>query len=40
VTKANAEVVSRHDYLPFGEAINAGVGGRTTALFYAANPYV
>jgi len=39
VTKANAEVVSRHDFLPFGEEINAGVGGRTTALFYAANPY-
>jgi RHS repeat-associated protein len=26
--------VSRHDYLPFGEEISAGVGGRTTAQGY------
>src|SRR6266581_743286 len=26
--------VSRHDYLPFGEELGAGVGGRTTAQGY------
>lgn len=30
-------VVSRHDYLPFGEEINAGVGGRTVAMKYVIN---
>ena len=29
--------VSRHDYLPFGEELYAGVGGRTTGLGYTAN---
>lgn len=38
VTDASGNVVSRHDYLPFGEEIPAGVGGRTTAMGYVANP--
>jgi RHS repeat-associated protein len=29
--------VSRHDYLPFGEELFAGTGGRTTAQGYTAN---
>ena len=29
--------VKRHDYLPFGEELFAGTGGRTTALGYAGN---
>jgi RHS repeat-associated protein len=29
--------VSRHDYLPFGEELGAGTGGRTTAQGYSAN---
>ncbi len=29
--------VSRHDYLPFGEELFAGTGGRTTALGYTNN---
>jgi RHS repeat-associated protein len=29
-TNASGQVAARHDYLPFGEEINAGVGGRTT----------
>src|SRR5205807_778182 len=29
--------VSRHDYLPFGEELFAGVGGRTTAQGYSAS---
>jgi RHS repeat-associated protein len=28
--------LKRHDYLPFGEEISAGAGGRTTAMGYAA----
>src|SRR5262249_5041398 len=30
VTDQNAAVVTRHDYLPFGEEILAGTGGRTS----------
>jgi RHS repeat-associated protein len=30
-------VVSRHDYLPFGEEIPVNYGGRTTAMMYVAN---
>lgn len=30
---------SRHDYLPFGEELFAGTGGRTTAQGYSAGPY-
>src|SRR5205814_7028997 len=29
--------VSRHDYLPFGEELSAGTGGRTTAQGYGAS---
>ena len=29
--------VSRHDYLPFGEELSAGVGGRTTAQGYSGD---
>ena len=32
--------VSRHDYLPFGEELYAGAGGRTTALGYTASDNV
>ena len=39
VTDANGNLVSRHDYLPFGEEINEGVGGRTLAMGYAEDPY-
>src|SRR5256884_5379746 len=31
---------SRHDYLPFGEELYAGTGGRTTAQGYTANDNV
>ena len=34
---AAAVVLSRHDYLPFGEEIGDGLGGRTTALKYSAD---
>lgn len=37
VTDGSGNVVSRHDYLPFGEEIGAGIGGRTTAQMYVAN---
>ena len=30
--------MSRHDYLPFGEEISAGVGGRTAEQFFVLNP--
>ena len=39
VTNASGTVVSQHDFLPFGEEINAGVGGRTTSMGYAHDPY-
>ena len=29
--------MTRHDYLPFGEEISAGVGGRTTSQGYIGN---
>jgi len=32
VTSSSAAVVSRHDYLPFGDEIGAGVGGRTSGM--------
>jgi RHS repeat-associated protein len=35
VTDSSGAVVSRHDYLPFGEEIGAGVGGRTTAMGFS-----
>jgi hypothetical protein len=30
ITKADGSVISRHDYLPFGEEVFAGVGGRNS----------
>jgi len=35
VTDAVGNVKARHDYLPFGEELQAGVGGRTTAQGYS-----
>ena len=35
VTSAAGEVQARHDYFPFGEEIQAGVGGRTTQQGYS-----
>ena len=32
VTNSGGGVVSRHDYMPFGEELGAGVGGRTTGI--------
>jgi len=32
VTNSGASVISRHDYMPFGEELGAGVGGRTTGM--------
>jgi RHS repeat-associated protein len=37
VTSSTGAVVSRHDYLPFGEELGAGVGGRTTAQGYVGD---
>ena len=37
VTGQDQSVKSRHDYLPFGEELTAGVGGRTTAQGYGGN---
>ncbi len=38
VTNGTGTVVSRYDYLPFGEEIFAPVGGRTTAMGYLSAP--
>jgi len=35
VTNSSAGVVSRHDYLPFGEELGATIGGRTTGMGYS-----
>lgn len=32
ITNSSAGVVSRHDYMPFGEEIGSGVGGRTVGI--------
>jgi RHS repeat-associated protein len=32
ITNASAGVVARHDYMPFGDEVSAGVGGRTTGM--------
>ena len=32
VTNASASVISRHDYMPFGEELGSGVGGRATGM--------
>jgi RHS repeat-associated protein len=37
ITDGGGNVISRHDYLPFGEEIAANVGGRTTTHGYQAN---
>jgi RHS repeat-associated protein len=34
VTDATGNVLARHDYLPFGEAIPTGIGGRTLTMGY------
>lgn len=36
VTNSSGAVVSRHDYLPFGQELFAGTGGRTTGMGYSA----
>ena len=38
VTNASGEVVSRHDYLPFGEELPNTVGGRQSVAGYTWNP--
>jgi len=35
VTSSSAGVVSRHDYMPFGVELGAGVGGRTPAMGFS-----
>ena len=40
ITNNIGQVASRHDYLPFGEEISAGTGGRTTTQGYGANDKV
>ncbi len=37
VTGESGEVKARHDYLPFGEEVGAGTGGRTTVQGYGVN---
>jgi RHS repeat-associated protein len=37
VVDGGGVVKGRHDYLPFGEEVGAGIGGRTTAMGYSAN---
>jgi RHS repeat-associated protein len=32
VTNSGASVISRHDYMPFGEELGAGTGGRTSSM--------
>ncbi len=32
ITNSSAAVVSRHDYMPFGQELGAGVGGRTNGI--------
>src|ERR1051325_9783452 len=36
ITNASGSVVSRHDYMPFGEELCAGTGGRTTGMGFCA----
>jgi len=35
VTDGNQAVKARHDYLPFGEELGSGIGGRSTAMGYS-----
>jgi RHS repeat-associated protein len=37
ITNSSASVVSRHDYMPFGEELGAGIGGRTTGMGFSNN---
>jgi RHS repeat-associated protein len=36
ITNASGSVVSRHDYMPFGEELCAGTGGRTAGMGFCA----
>ena len=35
ITNSGGSVVSRHDYMPFGEELGAGTGGRTTGMGFS-----
>jgi RHS repeat-associated protein len=37
VTKADGTVKARYDYLPFGEELGSGIGGRTVGMGYSAS---
>jgi len=37
VTNSSGSVVSRHDYMPFGEELFAGTGGRTSTMGFSGN---
>ncbi len=37
ITDGGGFLISRHDYMPFGEEVMANIGGRTTAQGYQAN---
>jgi RHS repeat-associated protein len=37
ITNARGQVVSRHDYMPFGEEVASGIGGRTSTQGYLTN---
>jgi RHS repeat-associated protein len=37
LTNSSAGVVSRHDYMPFGEELGAGVGGRTVGMGFVVS---
>ena len=37
ITSASGAVVSRHDYMPFGEEVCSGVGARTVGIGFCAN---
>jgi RHS repeat-associated protein len=36
ITNSSGSVVSRHDYMPFGEELGAGTGGRTTGMGFGS----
>jgi RHS repeat-associated protein len=37
ITNSSAGVVSRHDYMPFGDELGAGVGGRTSGMGFGVS---